>query len=530
MFKFAKYFFIVFFVTAVLPLILMFAWNNTQMEKMHARFAQNAIVTGEARLKNAVKNYLTVQEGDIFNRLYFIQSDKYDEANLKKLLKGYNVEIIQKTVKRPVSYYDVKDNDLYSFTLIPFEKTKALKISHNVNKDLLRPTGPYAIAVRLEKDNKSKYMFEIEDPLFLKPPNDSLKTKFVNKFFTYKDDSTGCRKKKKKNYNNETIANISLILTARPFGAKADSIIMSIFILLVGIVSSFVIGFIIKRIFVLPVMALSKATREIKKGNFSFRLDADGKYEIIKNIYQSFNDMADNLDTKEKLRESFISNLTHDLRTPLVAQEQSLEFISAKFKEIGLNNEYELAKSLAKNNEHLLKMVNLILETYKFDPSKLKLDITKVDLYDIVEDCREKLKPLIEEKNINFINDIYKGGLLIDADLLQLTRVFMNLISNSIDNTKQNDFIKISAKFIDEYVLITIEDNGNGIAKEDLKVIFERYYSGKSLERKLGSGFGLSVCQKIIELHNGTITVESELNKYTKFTIKLPLNNKKSEK
>ena len=228
-----------------------------------------------------------------------------------------------------------------------------------------------------------------------------------------------------------------------------------------------------------------------------------------------------NLQTKEKLRESFISNLTHDLRTPLVSQSQSLEFISQKFKEIGLTNEYELAESLAKNNEHLLKMVNLILDSYSFDPEKLKLSIEKADLYEIIEDCKEQLKPLLAEKNIEFVNNIYKGGTLIEADLFQIKRVFINLLSNAIDNTSgENKYIKAAARFEDEEVLITIEDNGNGIAKEDLKFIFDRYYSGKSLERKLGSG----VCQKLIDMHNGQITVESEINKYTKFIITLPLS------
>lgn len=128
-------------------------------------------------------------------------------------------------------------------------------------------------------------------------------------------------------------------------------------------------------------------------------------------------------------------------------------------------------------------------------------------------------------KNIEFVNNIYKGGTLIEADLFQIKRVFINLLSNAIDNTSgENKYIKATARFEDEEVLITIEDNGNGIAKEDLKFIFDRYYSGKSLERKLGSGFGLSVCQKLIDMHNGQITVESEINKYTKFIITLPLS------
>ena len=293
--------------------------------------------------------------------------------------------------------------------------------------------------------------------------------------------------------------------------------------MIVGIISSFVIGLIIKKLFVVPIMALSAASAQIKRGNFAFRLNTDTRIELIQSLYNSFNDMAQNLDTKEKLRESFISNLTHDLRTPLVSQAQSLGFISEKFKEIGLQNEYELAESLAKNNEHLLKMVNLILESYSFDSSKLKLKREQVDLYEIIEDCHEKLRPLLSEKKIDFINNIYKGGTKIEADLFQLTRVFINLLSNAIENTNEGNYIKVGVKFEDKNVYITIEDNGNGIAPEDLKVIFDRYYSGKSLERKLGSGFGLSVCQNLISMHGGEITVESELNKFTRFTIRLPI-------
>ena len=300
--------------------------------------------------------------------------------------------------------------------------------------------------------------------------------------------------------------------------------------MLVGFVSSFIIGMIINRVFVLPVMALSNATNEIKKGNFDFRLQTKNNLELIQNIYNSFNDMAKNLEVKEKLRQSFISNLTHDLRTPLVSQAQSLELISQKFKEIGLQNEYELAKSLAQNNEHLLKMVNLILESYSFDSQKLKLNIEKVDLYELVEGCEEKLKPLINDKKIQFVNNIYKVGTTIDGDKFHLTRVFMNILSNAIDNTSENDYIKINAHYDDKNVVITIEDNGNGIAPKDLKFIFDRYYSGKSLERKLGSGFGLSVCQKLIDMHHGTITAESEINKFTRFTITLPQNQNKEEK
>ena len=105
-------------------------------------------------------------------------------------------------------------------------------------------------------------------------------------------------------------------------------------------------------------------------------------------------------------------------------------------------------------------------------------------------------------------------------------KTFYKISVNELCAAAQVSRSAFYSHFDDKYVAVTIEDNGNGIAPEDLKVIFDKYYSGKSLERKLGSGFGLSVCKNIIAMHGGEITVESELNKYTKFTVKLPLESK----
>ena len=525
MLKFAKYFFIVFLITAILPLVLMFAWNNSQMEKFHNAMAKSAMSTGLMRLEYSVKTNLKVQEGDILRKLYYILPNDKNLSHIKNILNDYNTEVIQKPIKTPVSFYERKNFDLYCVTLVPFDNsTKGLKISKPVSLDLLRPTGPYTIELRFNKDDAAYEFKNVAfDPMAFGPPKKVFLLLSRVAKPHYKENSR--REIALKGEDNSNAAYLTIELAFGPFRGMIDSIFTSLIILLVGILSSFVIGLIIKRVFVTPVMALSKAADQVKKGNLNFKLDATSKIEIIKNLYENFNDMILNLQTKEKLRESFISNLTHDLRTPLVSQSQSLEFISQKFKEIGLTNEYELAESLAKNNEHLLKMVNLILDSYSFDPEKLKLSIEKADLYEIIEDCKEQLKPLLAEKNIEFVNNIYKGGTLIEADLFQIKRVLINLLSNAIDNTSsENKYIKAAARFEDEEVLITIEDNGNGIAKEDLKFIFDRYYSGKSLERKLGSGFGLSVCQKLIDMHNGQITVESEINKYTKFIITLPLS------
>ena len=503
MLKFAKYFFIVFLITAVLPLVIMFLWNNSQMQRIQSLMIKTGMTNGIAKLEQNLNNNLVIQEGEIQKKIYFIPKTPRNINSIKSVLKQYTVEIANEDVLQPASFYEEYNKALRSCTILPVEHNpQSIKICKPINLQEIRPAGPYNIGVRFDKEEKNV----LPENMATDPMSTQIydRTAMIfEQIFNLKPIPQNSIYELKNN-DGKIISYIDVSISIRPNRLYIDNIITGLFILIVGIVSSFVIGLIINRIFVLPVMALSNATKEIKKGNFKFRLTTQSNQELIQNIYNSFNDMTQNLEAKENLRQSFISNLTHDLRTPLVSQAQSLELISQKFKEIGLVSEYELAQSLAKNNEHLLKMVNLILESYSFDSKNFALNIENVDIYNIIEGCEEKLKPLIKDKKIEFLNNIYKGGTTIEGDKFQLTRVFMNILSNAIDNTKENDCIKINAHYDDKNVVITVEDNGNGIAAEDLKFIFDRYYSGKSLERKLGSGFGLSVCKKLIEMHHGT--------------------------
>ena len=102
MLKFAKYFFIVFLITAILPLVLMFAWNNSQMEKFHNAMAKSAMSTGLMRLEYSVKTNLKVQEGDILRKLYYILPNDKNLSHIKNILNDYNTEVIQKPIKTPV--------------------------------------------------------------------------------------------------------------------------------------------------------------------------------------------------------------------------------------------------------------------------------------------------------------------------------------------------------------------------------------------------------------------------------------------
>lgn len=292
-------------------------------------------------------------------------------------------------------------------------------------------------------------------------------------------------------------------------------------ILLAGILSSFLMASYSRKNFIEPLFELSLASEKVQKGDFDISLETEVKHKEIQRTFESFNLMCKGLKEKEELRKSFIVNLTHDLRTPLLAQERSLNIFSRFFEKSNLKNELDLSLSLEKNNRHLLRMVNLILESYRFDSDKIKLVYKDIDFNFLVKNCFDKLKILADEKSVSLQKEI-SPDFTLRADETCLKRILINLISNSIENISKEGFVKISGKIENNFAEIIIEDNGCGISPNDIKHIFDRYYSGKTLERKLGSGLGLDVCKKLVELHKGFIIAESEVGKRTKFRITLP--------
>jgi len=196
--------------------------------------------------------------------------------------------------------------------------------------------------------------------------------------------------------------------------------------------------------------------------------------------------------------------------------------ISDAFEKLNLSEPYKLAKSHAKNNKHLLVMVNLILETYRFDEKNIKPVIAPLDLREIVRQSFEQLSSLASDKQVKFENLVPADFPKINADAHFLKRVLLNLMSNALDNTGNNGRIAVSSEIRDNKVFITVEDNGLGISEKEINYLFDKYYTGKSDERKLGSGLGLYVCKKLIEMHNGNITVESKENEFTRFTVTFP--------
>lgn len=248
----------------------------------------------------------------------------------------------------------------------------------------------------------------------------------------------------------------------------------------------------------------------------TMRLSLDDKKKRYVVIIKDLTDQRE----LEKLREDFVATLTHDLKVPIVAEANILDFlINGKFGEVTEKQHVAIANMKDCNNE-LLELVHILLETYKIKDTGVELDKENIDLNTFVGSVVDDMRPIAEKLDLK-INFYPENEIKVDADRIQLKRVVKNLIQNAISHSESKD-IDVKMSHPQNFVTISIIDYGKGIPKENIEKIFNKYYSTAKKFRKIGTGLGLYLSQQIIKSHGGEIVVTSEENSGTEFCIKLP--------
>lgn len=247
---------------------------------------------------------------------------------------------------------------------------------------------------------------------------------------------------------------------------------------------------------------------------------------------------VDERDEIARQREDFVSRLTHDLRTPLVAADRMLNLLQQKALGEITPQMKEAFITMERSNQNLLKMVNTLLEVYRYEADRKNLNFSEVDMPQLIQEIVEELAPMAEEKESKVKlhygktpDAIGKTMGLVRGDRLELRRLLTNLIGNALKFTDNGAIdIRLSAEepnvsgnFKSKCVKIEVEDTGVGISAEDLSLLFERFRPGQ--HKRSGSGLGLHLCKRIVEAHNGTIDVDSEVGKGTLFIVRLPASS-----
>ena len=291
---------------------------------------------------------------------------------------------------------------------------------------------------------------------------------------------------------------------------------LSAFIIL--IFTALAIGLWLYRSIATPLVKLKKATQNIKEGNLDFVLDVEGNDEFSQ-LCQDFEEMRRRLKESteeknliEKENKELISNISHDLKTPITAVKGYVEGIMDGVADTPEKMDRYVRTIYNKTNE-MDHLINELTFYSKIDTNRIPYTFSKLNVEDYFSDCAEEVGLELETKGIELVYANYvENDVVVIADGEQIRRVIHNIIGNAIKYMdKKRGIIQIRVKDVGDFIQVEIEDNGKGIGAKDLPYIFDRFYRTDISRNssKGGSGIGLSIVKKILEDHGGKVWATS---------------------
>ena len=288
--------------------------------------------------------------------------------------------------------------------------------------------------------------------------------------------------------------------------------------LLISILSGAAIAVGLSKIFVSPMMKLGDAMRKVAGGDFTVRLDCTSKIRDVREVYGSFNTMVKELGNTDTLQTDFVSNVSHEFKTPINA----IEGYASLLQDSQLTDEQKNAyiDKIIFNTRRLSDLVGSILLLSKVNNQTISLKASTFRLDEQVRQSILALESKWEKKEIEFDIDLDEIEYTGYENLL--SHVWLNLIDNAVKFSPQNGQIRIRLKQLDGSVTFSIWDNGLPIPEADIDRIFNKFYQGDNSHASEGNGLGLALVRKIVAAAHGTINVTSSEDAGTEFVVALP--------
>lgn len=297
-------------------------------------------------------------------------------------------------------------------------------------------------------------------------------------------------------------------------------ILLTLFITLV--IATFIIWIISKKI-TAPLLKLNETALEYAKGNFTEKVHYHSNDEIGK-LSSTFNYMAGELNQLEERRKEFLSNVSHDLRTPLTSLKGFLiAFQDGTIPDDKKDYYYHL---MEQETERMIKMVNNTLTLSHLEENHMPLNRTGYSLTEQVQEIISKAEPIYQKKNLKMKFNDNNDNNIVYADREKMEQVIINLLQNAVNFSNMNEQIIINVCSSGDKVYFTITDTGSGIKEEDISRIWERFYKADVARTdRSGTGIGLAIVKLIVDLHGFEISVTS--NKESGTTFKITMRNSK---
>lgn len=264
---------------------------------------------------------------------------------------------------------------------------------------------------------------------------------------------------------------------------------------------------------------ISDAMQKVADGDYTVRLDAE-KDQPFRELYRNFNTMAEELGGVEMLKNDFINGYAHELRTPITSINGFAEMLLNDDGTLSNEERRSYLEIIASESRRLADLAGNSLLMSRLDTQKIIPDKKPFSLDEQLRRCSILLSGQWTEKELDMTMDLDEAVYVGDYDLMQ--HLWINLLTNAVKYTPKGGSITVTLKNEEKFIAVSVADTGRGIPPEDRERIFDKYYQTDKSHSKRGLGLGLAICKRIVQLCNGSLTVESEVGVGSTFTVKLP--------
>ncbi len=294
-----------------------------------------------------------------------------------------------------------------------------------------------------------------------------------------------------------------------------------IIIIPAGLILTGVAAYFISKAAFKPIAKMADTAKNISGANLEQRLELPRAKDEVRALGETLNEMIERIDNAFRSQKRFVANASHEIRTPLTVIQTELEILEKRLKD---NESKESIRNALSEIEDLARLTSSLLTIAKLDSSETKLNLSRVRIDELLADCVQAMNQSAIKKSTQ-LNLSIDDAIEINADKEKLKSVFLNLIDNAIKYSPECSSVSIRLeKHNDNKIKVSIENTGAGISPSDIPYIFNRFYRSNEIRSEVsGSGLGLAIAKEVVELHRGSINVESKVGQKTVFKVILPL-------
>ena len=325
-----------------------------------------------------------------------------------------------------------------------------------------------------------------------------------------------------------SVVGTGLILIYNDMLSNGENVVLLVlasftYLLLANVAFIYLAAYFRKRFFKQPIERLSSAAQKVASGDFSVHIEPirkDGKKDEFEVLFDDFNTMVEELRSVEMLKTDFVSNVSHEMKTPLAV----IQNYSTMLQSDGLTNSErkEYCEKISEATKKMTELVTNVLQLSRLENQKISANKKTYSLSEQLCRCTLNFEQVLDEKEIELETD-FDESIILNSDEQLLDIVFNNLLSNALKFTEGGGTVHITSKKENGLAVVSVADSGCGMTESEMKHIFEKFYQADTSHATQGNGLGLALTNRIINLLESEISVKSKTGQGSEFTVKIKL-------